>query len=201
MLFQPPVTSSSTAEHLLRMASSGSSNGSAEDKPQNQASSKFIRDHFMYQKFLITLTFWIVGRILYDIPCKVCTDHSSGKHYGIFACDGCAGFFKVSWYSSWIFIPWMWFLHISFLVLQRSIRRNRQYVCKAKSEGACLVDKTHRNQCRACRLQRCLAVGMNKDAVQHERGPRNSTLRRQMSLYFKVSVYRTVWCPFVEHCT
>ena len=26
---------------------------------------------------------------------------------------------------------------------------------------------------------------MNKDAVQHERGPRNSTLRRQMSLYFK----------------
>ncbi len=26
---------------------------------------------------------------------------------------------------------------------------------------------------------------MNKEAVQHERGPRNSTLRRQMSLYFK----------------
>ena len=39
--------------------------------------------------------FFFSGRILYDIPCKVCTDHSSGKHYGIFACDGCAGFFKV----------------------------------------------------------------------------------------------------------
>jgi len=26
---------------------------------------------------------------------------------------------------------------------------------------------------------------MNREAVQHERGPRNSTLRRQMSLYFK----------------
>ncbi|XP_063974658.1 nuclear receptor subfamily 2 group E member 1 [Diachasmimorpha longicaudata] len=101
------------------------------------------------------------SRILYDIPCKVCRDHSSGKHYGIFACDGCAGFFK------------------------RSIRRNRQYVCKAKSEGGCMVDKTHRNQCRACRLAKCMQAGMNKDAVQHERGPRNSTLRRQMALYFK----------------
>ena len=58
-------------------------------------------------------------------------------------------------------------------------------MCKAKSEGSCIIDKTHRNQCRACRLKRCAAVGMNKDAVQHERGPRNSTLRRQMSLYFK----------------
>ncbi|EZA61059.1 Nuclear receptor subfamily 2 group E member [Ooceraea biroi] len=103
----------------------------------------------------------IPGRILYDIPCKVCQDHSSGKHYGIFACDGCAGFFK------------------------RSIRRNRQYVCKAKTEGACMVDKTHRNQCRSCRLAKCVEVGMNKDAVQHERGPRNSTIRRQMALYFK----------------
>ncbi|XP_068082025.1 nuclear receptor subfamily 2 group E member 1 [Anabrus simplex] len=100
-------------------------------------------------------------RILYDIPCRVCQDHSSGKHYGIFACDGCAGFFK------------------------RSIRRQRQYVCKAKAEGSCVVDKAHRNQCRACRLRKCLEAGMNKDAVQHERGPRNSTLRRQMALFFK----------------
>ncbi|XP_026682353.1 uncharacterized protein LOC113469102 [Diaphorina citri] len=100
-------------------------------------------------------------RILYDVPCKVCQDHSSGKHYGIFACDGCAGFFK------------------------RSIRRNRQYLCKAKSEGSCVVDKTHRNQCRACRLRKCVEAGMNKEAVQHERGPRNSTIKRQMALYFK----------------
>ncbi len=28
------------------------------------------------------------GRILTDVPCKVCQDNSSGKHYGIFACDG-----------------------------------------------------------------------------------------------------------------
>uniref|UniRef100_A0A5S6R3U1 Nuclear receptor domain-containing protein n=1 Tax=Trichuris muris TaxID=70415 RepID=A0A5S6R3U1_TRIMR len=114
------------------------------------------------------------GRILLDIPCKVCQDHSSGKHYGIFACDGCAGFFK------------------------RSIRRNRQYVCKARGsgqDGACTVDKTHRNQCRSCRLNKCLQVGMNKEAVQHERGPRNSTLRRQMSLFFKGSALDDLSSP------
>ncbi|CAI4231991.1 unnamed protein product [Auanema sp. JU1783] len=101
------------------------------------------------------------SRILLDVPCRVCQDHSSGKHYGIFSCDGCAGFFK------------------------RSIRRHRQYVCKNKGgseEGRCIVDKTHRNQCRACRLLKCLEIGMNKEAVQHERGPRNSSIRRQSFL-------------------
>ncbi|XP_072930270.1 nuclear receptor subfamily 2 group E member 1 [Epargyreus clarus] len=101
------------------------------------------------------------SRILYDVPCAVCRDHSSGKHYGVFACDGCAGFFK------------------------RSVRRDRRYACKARNQGLCLVDKAHRNQCRACRLAKCLDAGMNKDAVQHERGPRNSTIRRQMALFLK----------------
>ncbi|VDP66008.1 unnamed protein product [Echinostoma caproni] len=55
---------------------------------------------------------------------------------------------------------------------RRSIRRNRQYVCKNRSvvggkpnPGNCRIDKSHRNQCRACRLRKCLEVGMNRDVV------------------------------------
>ncbi|CAF0712791.1 unnamed protein product [Brachionus calyciflorus] len=82
-------------------------------------------------------------RELENIPCKVCGDKSSGVHYGVITCEGCKGFFR------------------------RSYSTNVQYVCSRNK--SCIIDRLNRNRCQYCRLQKCLSLGMSKDAVKFGR--------------------------------
>ncbi|KAK1795289.1 hypothetical protein P4O66_010456 [Electrophorus voltai] len=75
--------------------------------------------------------------------CAICGDRSSGKHYGVYSCEGCKGFFK------------------------RTVRKDLSYTCRDSRE--CPVDKRQRNRCQHCRYQKCLAMGMKREAVQDER--------------------------------
>ncbi|XP_071489322.1 retinoic acid receptor RXR-alpha-B-like [Diadema setosum] len=75
--------------------------------------------------------------------CAVCGDRASGKHYGVYSCEGCKGFFK------------------------RTVRKDLSYTCR--DERNCMVDKRQRNRCQYCRYQKCIAMGMRREAVQEER--------------------------------
>ena len=72
-------------------------------------------------------------------PCEICNDKSSGKHYGVFSCEGCKGFFK------------------------RTVRQGLTYRCR--DNGNCLIDKNLRNRCQACRFKKCLAHGMKREGT------------------------------------
>ncbi|XP_041756326.1 retinoic acid receptor RXR-alpha-B isoform X3 [Coregonus clupeaformis] len=75
--------------------------------------------------------------------CAICGDRASGKHYGVYSCEGCKGFFK------------------------RTVRKELTYTCRDNKD--CLIDKRQRNRCQYCRYQKCLAIGMKREAVQEER--------------------------------
>lgn len=77
------------------------------------------------------------------MSCTICGDRATGKHYGAHSCDGCKGFFR------------------------RSVRKNHTYNCRFNR--SCTVDRDKRNQCRYCRLRKCIRSGMKKEAVQNER--------------------------------
>lgn len=70
-----------------------------------------------------------------------------GKHYGVYSCEGCKGFFK------------------------RTVRKDLTYTCRDNKD--CVIDKRQRNRCQYCRYQKCLAMGMKREGTADYREDRN----------------------------
>jgi len=81
---------------------------------------------------------------------------------------------------------------------KRSIRRNRQYVCKNKGQGGCQVDKTHRNQCRACRLKKCVEAGMNRDG-KHLYIYRNISKRKKTKFNRLIKLKKIIRALYLDY--
>ncbi|KAI6174881.1 hypothetical protein M3Y97_00970600 [Aphelenchoides bicaudatus] len=79
------------------------------------------------------------------LRCKICGENADGQHFGADACRACAAFYR------------------------RTVARNLKYVCRFNNQ--CEISQSYRCMCRSCRLTKCEAVGMKKEAVQQSRVP------------------------------
>ncbi|CAF1060540.1 unnamed protein product [Adineta steineri] len=78
--------------------------------------------------------------------CRVCDDTSSGYHFGVFTCEACKGFFRRYSKKSTILEP-----------------------CPIR----CNINKNNRNNCAACRFDKCKYVGMALDKIRFGKPPKH----------------------------
>ncbi|XP_013387686.1 uncharacterized protein LOC106156803 [Lingula anatina] len=89
-----------------------------------------------------------------EVLCRVCGDKASGYHYGVHACEGCKGFFR------------------------RSIQQKLKYRPCVRNQQ-CNITRVNRNRCQYCRLKKCIASGMSRDAVRFGRVPKKEKAKIQ----------------------
>ncbi|NXB11334.1 VDR protein, partial [Cnemophilus loriae] len=71
--------------------------------------------------------------------CGVCGDRATGFHFNAMTCEGCKGFFR------------------------RSMKKKAMFTCPFS--GDCHITKDNRRHCQACRLKRCVDIGMMKEFI------------------------------------
>ncbi|KAJ6645307.1 Knirps-related protein [Pseudolycoriella hygida] len=76
--------------------------------------------------------------------CKVCGEPAAGFHFGAFTCEGCKSFFGRSY-------------------------NNLSSISECKNNSECIINKKNRTACKACRLRKCLYVGMSKSGSRYGR--------------------------------
>ncbi|CAF0876331.1 unnamed protein product [Adineta ricciae] len=79
--------------------------------------------------------------------CRVCDDVSSGYHFGVFTCEACKGFFR---------------------------RYSKKATILEPCPIRCSINKNNRNNCAACRFDKCKYVGMALDKIRFGKPPKLS---------------------------
>ena len=76
--------------------------------------------------------------------CRVCDEPAAGFHFGAFTCEGCKSFFGRTC-------------------------NNQSVIQECKNNYRCVINKKNRTACKACRLRKCLMVGMSKSGSRYGR--------------------------------
>lgn len=92
-------------------------------------------------------------------PCEVCQASGNGKHFGVDACRGCTSFFR------------------------RTVVNKKQYKCS--EDDSCDLENSEGLLCKKCRFEKCIKVGMKREAIQKHRdiyGRRNPECKAIVSI-------------------
>ncbi|KAF8376349.1 hypothetical protein PRIPAC_82778 [Pristionchus pacificus] len=84
--------------------------------------------------------------------CEVCGDKATGYHYDVISCGGCKTFFRRA------------------IISQRKFQCTREDKCKKRGSEYVAID------CRKCRFDRCVQVGMNPLAILAVKEPEMNSL-------------------------
>lgn len=90
--------------------------------------------------------------------CRACGDRATGYHFNAMTCEGCKGFFR------------------------RAIKRRQRLSCPF--QNACVINKNNRRHCQACRLKKCLDIGMKKELIMSDEAVelRRSLIKKKQRL-------------------
>ncbi|CAH0547915.1 unnamed protein product [Brassicogethes aeneus] len=86
----------------------------------------------------------VATNVIMNQLCKVCGEPAAGFHFGAFTCEGCKSFFGRTY-------------------------NNISSISECKNNGECVINKKNRTACKACRLRKCLLVGMSKSGSRYGR--------------------------------
>nr|NP_001071847.1 nuclear receptor [Ciona intestinalis]BAE06747.1 nuclear receptor [Ciona intestinalis] len=98
--------------------------------------------------------------------CGVCNDKATGYHFNALTCEGCKGFFR------------------------RSVKNSKTFTCTYNNQ--CSITKSNRRQCQACRLRKCIQIGMKRECIM---SPDEIQMKKTLVLSNRIKRATMQWVP------